>query len=150
MKKTVTILGILLLLAGCAKKYEIARPEPLLPMETMEEILTESYLLEASLHIFETDTSVDLERYTRQQWQKIMQQHRVTTEDWKRNYMYYISKEPLRDTLMKHVGNRLTELEATEEVNYKTHMDSIMRQKQLAGELPFNQLPMIPAKETEK
>lgn len=120
MKKLYTLF-IILLLAGCAKRQEMAKPVPFIPMEKMEAMMIDCYMLEAAMRIYENDTSIDMEVYGQQEWKKLLEKHQLTTENWENNFRYYISKPPLRDTLMKHIGNRLTEMEAAEEVNFKTN-----------------------------
>ena len=81
--------------------------------------MVECYLLEAAMRVFETNDTIDMEKYGQQQWKKLMEKYGLTTQNWQENYSYYISKPQLRDTLMKHIGDKLTELEAAEEVNLK-------------------------------
>ena len=142
MRKTLSIIGLAVLLTSCTKKYEVEKPTPLLSMEKMESIMMDCYLLDAALHVFETDTSSDLVAYGQQQWQQLLQTYEITTEVWQQNYRYYISKDNLRDTLMKHLSDHLTELEAAEEVNMKNRGKEIERDTKGSPAMPsFTELP---------
>ena len=124
MKKTV-FFGMILLMTSCNHKYEVAKPVPFIVMEEMEELMLKTYLLEADMHLYEQSDTLDIEAYGQQEWQELMNRHHITTEIWQQNYRYYISRENLRDTLMKHLGDRLTEMEAAEAVNAKAKRDSL-------------------------
>lgn len=122
MKKISLIFIILLVFVGCkAKHYDPSKPKPLLPVETMEDILKDIYLLEEELGILETkcrennfsDDSAKnaLCSYGNKKYDQIMQKHETNRKTWIKNYRYYMENKTLADTLMNRVIDNLVQMD---------------------------------------
>ena len=73
---------LMVLLCGCSSPVRTEKPHPLIPPQTMREILTDCYQLEATLRVCEREKMENAAAYGRQQWDSILQKYHITSEVW--------------------------------------------------------------------
>lgn len=102
----------MILLCGCSSPVQTEKPHPLIPPQTMREILTDYYQLEATLRVCERERMENVAAYGRQQWDSLLHKYRITNEVWEKNFCYYMTQSELSDTLLSKVTDRLAAMEA--------------------------------------
>lgn len=92
-----------------------SKPDTLLCISEMQEMMTEICQLEATLRVYESEDPEkreDIGIYGKQQLDSLLQRHHITWKTWEANFNYYMTRNPLSDTLMAKVTERLSQKEA--------------------------------------
>lgn len=132
MKQLLLFLSVACMLAcfSCSAPEEKAAPRPdtLLSVSEMQELMTGICQLEARLRVLENEDrdhrDSSLKMYGRQQLDTLLQHHGIGWETWKANFNYYMGRRPLSDTLMNRVSAQLSKDEAVKNEALRKTMDT--------------------------
>jgi len=133
----------LLLPGGCSSPENTVKPSRLLSQNTMCNLLTEIYRIDATQRVCQRENIADGPEYCRQEWDSLLHVYGINDTILKENILYYMSRSDLADTLLSRVTNRLTAIEATKaeamrkETDY-TGTDRADEEQPDFGEIIFN------------
>ncbi len=112
MKKIGVILFTVFILFSCTRKYESSSPKDLIDAKSMENLLVDFYILEASVRNCKNSNQQDsLTLWVDQQMKLILDERKVSFSQFQSSYSYYMGHEKESQIIMENVINRLIEKE---------------------------------------
>ena len=103
------------------------KPDTLLTMSEMQEMMMGICRLEAKLRVYESENNSfrdSLNIYGRQQLDSLLRQHSIHWTTWKTNFNYYMTRKSLADTLMARVTDSLAKEETVKSEALRQTIDT--------------------------
>lgn len=128
MKKIAFILLTVFVFSSCSPTYETQPPKDLIKAQTMEEVLVDIYLLEASIRNCVQNNKTDsLIQWVGGQIQSIFKSKNIDYQRFKSSYNYYMGHEKESQQIMDNVINQLIkkETEAIIQTQKEKKQDSL-------------------------
>lgn len=103
------------------------KPDTLLTMSEMQEMMMGICRLEAKLRVYESENNSfrdSLNIYGRQQLDSLLRQHHIHWTTWKANFNYYMTRKSLADTLMARVTDNLAKEETVKNEALRQTIDT--------------------------
>ncbi len=114
MKRTLSYLGLLLLLAACSETEAIEKPEGLLSEVKMISFLTDLHIAEAKMSYIEVKDRDSLEIIFRNYEQALFEKYNIEDSAYYRSYEYYLTDMAKMHEIYSAVVDSLSVLNSIE------------------------------------
>jgi len=134
MKKIAIFLSTVFVFSSCSPTYETHPPKDLIKAQTMEEVLVDIYLLEASIrNCVQNNKKDSLAQWVGGQMQSIFDDKKINYQRFKSSYNYYMGHEKESQQIMNNVINQLIKKETEAIIQNQKHKKQDTLKAKLSG-----------------